>query len=252
MFDKLLASIGVGAAKVDTRIHDSSLTPGETVEGVVHIRGGAVAQPIDAVNVSLYTNYRSSDGDDAVTLQAELARVRVAEPFTVEPGAEHSIPFRLAVPYETPLTIGYHSVWVQTSLNIPQALDPSDTDRLQIDPHPLQARFLEGLRELGFHFHASQVERHRKLSGRFPFVQELEFKPGYGTYGRISELEVIFQLSDYGLEALVEMDKRASGLQMLFDIEPGERYGHIRFGHDDLRRGNWAADIDRLIRSRMP
>lgn len=251
MFNKLLASIGVGAAKVDTRIHDSSLTPGEMVEGVVNVRGGAVAQPIDAVTVSLYTNYRSSDGDDAMTLQAELARVRVAEPFTVEPGAEHSFPFRLAVPYETPLTIGYHSVWVQTSLNIAQALDPSDSDRLQIEPHPLQARFLEGLRELGFHFHASQVERHRKLSGRFPFVQELEFKPGYGTYGKLAELEVIFQLSEHGLEALVEMDKRASGLQMLLDLEPGERYGHIRFSNADLERGSWAGAIDQLIRGRI-
>lgn len=251
MFNKLLASIGVGAAKVDTHIHDTSLTPGETIEGVVNVRGGAVAQPIDAVTVGLYTYYRSGDDDDAALLQAELARVRVAEPFTVEPGAEHRFPFRLAVPYETPLTLGYHSIWVQTSLSIAQALDPSDSDRLQIEPHPLQARFIDALRELGFKYYASQIERHRRLSGRFPFVQELEFKPGYGSYGRLSELEVIFQLSEHGLEALIEMDKRASGLQMLLDLDPGERYGHIRFSHDDLRRGSWAAEIDQLIRGRI-
>ena len=38
MFGKLKASLGIGAAKVDTVLHNMSLSQGETLEGTVHIQ----------------------------------------------------------------------------------------------------------------------------------------------------------------------------------------------------------------------
>jgi len=37
--NKLLASVGIGSATVDTKIFRSELVPGEKVEGIVQIRG---------------------------------------------------------------------------------------------------------------------------------------------------------------------------------------------------------------------
>lgn len=39
LFNKVLASIGVGAATVDTKLHKSSYTINETVTGVVEVTG---------------------------------------------------------------------------------------------------------------------------------------------------------------------------------------------------------------------
>ena len=55
--NKLLASVGIGSATVDTKIFRSELVPGEKVEGIVQIRGGNVEQEIDSIYLSLYTTY---------------------------------------------------------------------------------------------------------------------------------------------------------------------------------------------------
>lgn len=55
--NKLLASVGIGSATVDTKIFRSELVPGEEVEGIVQIRGGNVEQQIDSIYLSLYTTY---------------------------------------------------------------------------------------------------------------------------------------------------------------------------------------------------
>ena len=40
-FGRLLSSIGVGAARVDTRLERDELAPGEQVRGVVEVRATA-------------------------------------------------------------------------------------------------------------------------------------------------------------------------------------------------------------------
>lgn len=44
MFKRLLSSIGVGGATVDTRLHADSFVPGGTVSGETHIVGGTYTE----------------------------------------------------------------------------------------------------------------------------------------------------------------------------------------------------------------
>ena len=52
VFRKLLSSIGIGGAKVDTRLSAESLMPGEPVSGVVYIFGGDEAQEFNRIYLS--------------------------------------------------------------------------------------------------------------------------------------------------------------------------------------------------------
>lgn len=42
LFKKILSSVGVGGAKVDTVVSQSSVRVGEDIQGVVNIIGGSV------------------------------------------------------------------------------------------------------------------------------------------------------------------------------------------------------------------
>ena len=39
MFKKLMASVGIGAAKVDTQLHQQTLTPGQSFTATIVIQG---------------------------------------------------------------------------------------------------------------------------------------------------------------------------------------------------------------------
>ena len=49
MFRKVLSSIGVGGARVDTRLSHETLVPGETVSGETVIEGGDGPQEFERI-----------------------------------------------------------------------------------------------------------------------------------------------------------------------------------------------------------
>ena len=55
MFKKLLASVGIGSAKVDTQLVSDQLLPGEEVRGKVVIQGGGAEQQIEKINLFVMT-----------------------------------------------------------------------------------------------------------------------------------------------------------------------------------------------------
>ncbi|KPC97339.1 Sporulation-control protein spo0M [Geobacillus sp. BCO2] len=57
LFKKLLSSIGIGSATVDTKLVKAKYVQGETVEGVVEVRDGSVEQHIDEIYLALVTTY---------------------------------------------------------------------------------------------------------------------------------------------------------------------------------------------------
>lgn len=63
IFNKALASFGIGAATVDTVLAHDTYTAGDLVQGNVHIKGGNVEQRIDAIYLSLNINFTNKTGD---------------------------------------------------------------------------------------------------------------------------------------------------------------------------------------------
>lgn len=229
MFKKLLASIGVGAAQVDTRLFKAVLCPGEMLEGEVKITGGDVEQEIDDIYLKVITEYEREAGDSTVQEKCLLANYRLSEKFTLQPEGRKKIPFSFLLPYETPLTMGRQPVYLQTGLDIKSALDPKDKDAIEVIAHPLMQDVLKAVENIGFKLAEVDCE-YAPHWGKYPFVQEFEFKPTGKYRHRLDELEVIFNLSFNQLEVLLQVDKKARGWKGLWQeaFNLDERYVRLR------------------------
>lgn len=215
LFNKILASVGVGAATVDTKLYKSTYTAGETIKGVVEVVGGNTEQHIDAIYLTLHTNYEKEVNDTKVTDTAQLASYRIHEPFTIQANKTHEIPFSLNLPVIVPMTIGKTRVWLHTGLDIKNAIDPTDKDFIEIQPTQLASHILRAVQNLGFRRRKVDCEQApHYLRGQTPVVQEFEFTPTNATFRRyLDELEVVFlNQSDMSVEILLQIDRRARGL----------------------------------------
>jgi len=255
IFKKLLASVGIGAAKVDTRLYDELVIPGEMLNGEVYITGGDVSQEIDDIYLSVATQYKREVDDSTVTEECVLIKYHLSERFNLQPKEETVIPFSFQLPYETPLTLGQQPVYLRTGLDISSAIDPQDTDYIQVRPHPLMQMVLDAVENLGFQLYKVDCEYNPRLGGTYPFVQEFEFRPTGKYRGRLDELEVIFSLNLDNLDVFLELDKRARGfggfLEEAFDMD--ERYVRFQVTDADLNLSHrdFEAMIDDIIESHL-
>ena len=236
MFKKLLSSIGVGGARVDTRLHADSFVPGGTVSGETHVTGGGDAQEFNRIYLGVTTRYKHDDS----THEHTLVEHDIAERMGIGAEEERAVPFSFQLPYGTPLSLGHHGVSVYTGLDISGAIDPSDADGIQVSPHPLQQAVLSAAQNLGFQLRQVENEYDPRKGAPLPFVQQLEFGPGGRYAGRVEELELVFKLAgDDALEVLVELDRRGGGLGGLLEsaLEMNERASRLSVTRSDAERG---------------
>lgn len=215
LFNKVLASVGIGAAKVDTKLHKSTYTINENITGIVEIVGGSTEQHIDAIYLSLHTNFIREINDKKVKDQALLHQYKLNEPFIIQANEKRQIPFSFALPSVVPVTTGNSRVWIQTGLDIKNAIDPKDKDFLEIQPTRLANSVLTAIQNLGFRLRKVDNEQApSSLRRHTPIVQEFEFTPTNNTYRRyLDELEVVFlNQSPSSIEILLQVDRRARGL----------------------------------------
>jgi sporulation-control protein len=218
-FKKALASIGIGGVQVDTILENDRLVIGEDVRGVVEVTGGNIDQDIDAIHLTVYTYYISELGDKKVTSQAELNKIKLTDKISIRAGEKQTIPFELHVPLYTPVTFGRKLVWVHTSLDVKNAIDPTDKDYMEVSPNALMNEIFQSVENIGFRLRQMEVEKAPPfLLGKVPFVQEFEFIPSSGEFARkLDELEVIIvPNSTSSVEVILEIDRKARGLMGSF------------------------------------
>ena len=97
-FDKVFASVGIGSAAVDTKLERDSYMPGETVKGVVEIRGGKVEQQVDDIYLALNTTYVKESDDKKYNVTATIERFRITSPFVIGKNERKEIPFSFQLP----------------------------------------------------------------------------------------------------------------------------------------------------------
>ncbi|MHC0035680.1 sporulation protein [Pseudoneobacillus sp. C159] len=214
-FNKVFASVGIGSAKVDTKLEKDNLTAGEQVTGVVEIQGGNVEQKVDEIYLSLHTNYIKESDDKKYNVTATIDRFRVVESFTIKPNERKEIPFTFVLPHDTPITIGRTRIWVTTGLDIKNAVDPTDKDYIKVLPNKLVSAVFKAVEEMGFRLREADCQEiSYRLRKRLPFVQEFEFIPVTGPFrGRLDELELVFYpYSEEQMEVYMQVDRKAKGL----------------------------------------
>ncbi len=240
-FGRILAKVGIGSAAVDTVLEKSAYAPGDEVRGIVRIEGGAIEQRIEGIVLAVMTQYVRESNDAKIHRNAEIARVRVTEPMTLEPNSRHEVPFSFTLPYKTPLSIGRTPVWIKTSADIASAVDPTDEDRIHVMPSPGQKVVLEAVESLGFRLRQTETVYAPRLGRSVPFVQELEWVPTGGRFrGKLDELELMF-LGDSadGAELLLQIDRKATSLLGLFAeaTDTDESFVRVSLSGGDLSAG---------------
>lgn len=214
-FRRLLSSIGIGAAKVDTRLERSDLAPGDEVRGVIEVQGGDGETEIDGIHLEVQTLYKRESGDNTVTETGTIERFTVAGHTVIRGGESGGLPFAFGLPYDTPLTMDNRiSVWVRTSLDVKMAMDPSDSDSISVRPNATQGTILEAFERLGFALrNVENEELPHRLRRRLPFAQEFEFAARGGEFaGRFDEVEMVMFPAPESVDVVLQIDRRARGL----------------------------------------
>ncbi|TAF33256.1 MAG: hypothetical protein EAZ57_06675 [Cytophagales bacterium] len=217
VFQRMLASIGIGAAKVDTVLEKEELVAGEHVKGYVHLKGGSTDQKIDKVSLFLLAQIpfgTAEEGGRTVYTIAELDVLTV--PLTLKAKENQRIDFVFEVPTDTPTSLSQNTqLWFKTSAGIEDALDPTDADHVKIHPNFINSAILTAFKELDFSISGLSYEpRHYRMNTRFPFVQKLEFKPKSRFKEVLSELELVMVSHSTHTELFFELDRKKMGLDL--------------------------------------
>ena len=245
-FNKVLSSVGIGAAKIDAIVDNPELAPGETLTGTVQLQGGKAEQSINKIELHVNCSYWvevevERDGETETETQERqclLAKVKICDAFEIGAGEQHEIPFSLPLPDATPLSVGQSEVWLSSHLDIAMAIDKKDRDLLRVVAHPLQQAVFEAVESLGFQLEEAECEgaENHQFNG-MPFVQEFEFTPRQGPYrGRLDELELVTYLRGDQLEVIFEIDRKARGFGGFFAEMLSRDESEVRLvvGYEDL------------------
>ncbi|RNL82087.1 sporulation protein [Halostreptopolyspora alba] len=258
---RMLASVGIGGASVETTLDDDTVRPGRKVTGTLKATGGNVTQTLEGISVGLratvekeyeYTDSEGEEHSGEYTIDVVVAeRVLSDERVELEPGQELELPFELTIPMEAPITATKNKhlqrgVGLNTRLHVDNALDNTDVDPLSIRPLPAQRAVLRALRSLGFKRKGVDLEKgtipHTRQ--KLPFYQEFEYSAP-GKYQGLDSLELTFLTDEEGIDVVLELDKKRG---ILFS-EGGDKLLRLSVGHDDTDDEKIARKLHKWIDS---
>lgn len=132
LFDKLTNAVGIGGAKVELGIEAGVYQEGGFATGTVLIRGGKSEQRCNAVLVEVKQWIEKTEviNGESKTVQAKETMVLknlAPNGFDIKPGSEQAFNFRIYLPAQGKTEI-------VASADIPGALDPSATSKLDVGP----------------------------------------------------------------------------------------------------------------------
>lgn len=241
LFRKILSSVGIGGAEVNTVISQSSVRIGEDIQGVVNIIGGSVEQNISRVEVELKTEYIKEVDDRKERRIATLVKLVVDRDIVVTPNEKKQIPFTFRVPYHTPISMNRRNVWVETELEIPLAVDPEDRDYVEIKPNRIMEVVLDAMKNvLGFRLREVECNAGYISGSQGGFVQEFEFVPQSAFSGVLDELEITFLPDSEGIDLFMQVDRRVRGFKSLIQEAVGldEKNTRLTISHYDASQGS--------------
>jgi sporulation-control protein len=108
---------------------------------------------------------------------------------------------------------------------------------------------LNAVQGIGFSLFKVDCEYTHKFGGRFPFVQEFEFRPTGEFRGRLDELEAYLRPSGQGIEVIFQIDKRAGAFSEFFGTD--ESHASVQLSEADLQNPNLGMNLRNLIAQRM-
>ncbi|WCN05231.1 sporulation protein [Streptomyces sp. M92] len=248
VFKRLLGSLGVGAPTVDTVLDPAPVLPGGALSGQVHLKGGQADFDIEHITLDLVARVEAEHEEGESEGVVVFDRFTVGGGFRLAAEETRSVPFTVALPWETPVTELYGQplgivLGVRTELAVADARDRGDLDQLTVAPLPAQEAVLEALGQLGFGFKSADLE-YGHIGGtgqQLPFYQEIELHPAPQYAHQVNEIELTFLANPAGLEVVLEADKRGG-----LSFSGHDALTRFTVGHHDTR--DWTAEVDGWIR----
>jgi sporulation-control protein spo0M len=148
----------------------------------------------------------SSIGIGAATVDTVFPSTTVTAGFRIAAGGERALDVTIEIPHETPVTSGDVQVRVDTGLDIDNAIDPDDTDRLSVEPDRDLATLLDAVDGLGFDLAGVQVLSAELVpfDTHCGFVQEFEYRPAGGEFaGTLDDVALLAHPTPGGVETRV-------------------------------------------------
>ncbi|CAH9054515.1 Sporulation-control protein spo0M [Pseudoalteromonas holothuriae] len=246
MFKKILASVGIGAATVDTVLETEHLYPGQKFQAKIIIEGGDVSQQVSGLEMALMTRVKVENDDGHYFVNHVIETWKIGEQFDIASGQTKVIPFEARLHSETPITelnAGYNHchVWLETGLDIDLALDPTDRDTLHIYPNDAIKTCMSAMEKLGFGLVKADVEKGQLRASNFHTVsgcyQELEYRPHSKSLFGIQEVELSFVPEAHRTHVLIELDRafRSDG------------YVDLTIEHDQVNLSQLCDQLERLF-----
>jgi sporulation-control protein len=237
VFEKALASMGVGAARVDTRLEKATYRQGEIIRGEVFIQGGQTSQMVDEIYLYLVVQYHHEGTQQDYVVN----KFCLTEAFEIGPCETRVFPFEFQLPYDTPVTTGGSLVYLKTGLDIKMAVDPKDTDGIEVLPHPLIDTILHVVEQVGFQLSAVEFA-FDKFYSRHPFVQEYKLVPLGRYQSELDELTMVFYPQAHEVDVIMALDLKAVDLisSMEEALELDERMLRFTVTQKELDRGTGA------------
>jgi sporulation-control protein len=220
MFKKLLASVGIGGAKVDTVLTTEIVCPGDNISANIVITGGDSEQEISGLDLALMTRVKVERDDTEMVVNKSLAHWHIADHFVIQPGEVKEIPFNAILPYETPISSNgarnnQSRVWIATGLNIDMAIDANDKDALNVIATSTQNKVLQAMDNCGYSLVKADVEEGQLRGNGFVSTtgcyQELEFRPNKFALFGLNEVEISFVATADTTHILLELDRNFGG-----------------------------------------
>ena len=219
MFKKILASVGIGSAEVDTVINSQQVQPGGILSVTVVIKAGDAEQDVSGLQLNLMaqTKYETDNGEGY--RNQVLQSWSIDQKLQLKPGDTHQIPMQLQLHPETPVTHlpcqnNQSRVWLETGLEVDLALDPSDRDPLMIAPSQTMMNCMEAMERCGLRMVKADIEygslRGNGFESTIGCYQELEYRPE-GWLTSLNEVELSFISRPGVLHVLIEVDRAFRG-----------------------------------------
>lgn len=210
MINRLLASIGIGSARVDTILDSDEVVVGGTLFGKVVIEGGSTPQKIDAIEFELTCKVEREVDSKTVYVNRVIESYRVLESFEIGANQREEFDLKLDIPLHTPITIDSNSfTYLKTKLDIDNAIDPKDSDMIKVLPSNAMVEVVNIVENLGFKLNEIDIEESRIFN--FGYIQEFEFKPVNSKF-HLKEIELIFLQSQNELKVYIQKDRRVNGV----------------------------------------
>ncbi|MBU7599182.1 sporulation protein [Streptomyces sp. P38-E01] len=250
VFKKLLGSLGVGGPTLDTVLEGGPVLPGGTLHGQVHLVGGKADYDIEQITLELVARVEAEHDGGETEGTVSFERFTVGGGFRLAEGERRSIPFEVAVPWETPVTEIHGQplgvvLGVRSELAVSGSKDKGDLDPLTVRPLPVQQAVLEAFGRLGFDFKSADLE-YGHIGGtgqQLPFYQEVELTPAPQYAHAMREVEVTFLANPGGMEVVLEADKRGGLFSGGHDA-----VNRFTVSHEGVEEHDWNAEVEGWVR----